>query len=237
MLKRILGSDAVRRVLCWVGAQYVRFVYLTGRWSVVRGEIPAEFWQRNEPFIACFWHGRLLMMPSFWGHHNPPRTLISQHRDGQIIARTAAHLGMQTIAGSTRKGGAGALRAMLRVLRDGACVAIAPDGPRGPRMRASDGIVALARLSGAAILPVAVAANRRKVLNSWDRFIVTWPFARGGVVWGEPIRVARDADAAQQEAARAQVEAALNAITAEADELAGVAPIEPAPQPTGETAS
>jgi len=231
--KRILGSDAVRRVLCWLGAQYIRFVYATGRWTVLRGDIPRAFWDRGEPFILCFWHGRLLMMPYCWNRRVDIHMLISQHRDGQIIARTVGHFGIRTIAGSTQRGGAGALRAMLKVLQAGECVGITPDGPRGPRMRASDGIVSVARLAGVPIVPATFAVDRRHVLGSWDRFVVAWPFARGVLAWGEPIHVTRDADV---EAARARVEEALNVLTAEADALVGAAPVEPAP-PGGEGAA
>ncbi|WP_316978416.1 lysophospholipid acyltransferase family protein [Shumkonia mesophila] len=234
--KRILGSDAVRRMLCWLGAQYIRFVHATGRWSVVRGDVPQALWERGEPFILCFWHGRLLMMPYCWNRRVAIHMLISQHRDGQIIARTVGHFGIHAIAGSSKRGGAGALRAMLKALQAGECVGITPDGPRGPRMRASDGIVSVARLAGVPVVPATFAVDRRKVLGSWDRFVVAWPFARGVLVWGEPITVERDADDAAIEAARARVETALNAITAEADGLVGASPIEPAPTGTEEAA-
>lgn len=227
--KRILGSDAVRRVLCWLGAQYIRFVHATGRWSVVRGDIPQALWERGEPFILCFWHGRLLMMPYCWNRRVDIHMLISQHRDGQIIARTVGHFGIRTIAGSTQRGGAGALRAMLKALQAGECVGITPDGPRGPRMRASDGIISVARLAGVPIVPATFAVDRRKVLGSWDRFVIAWPFARGVLAWGEPIHVTRDADEAAVEVARARVEEALNVLTAEVDALVGAAPVEPAP--------
>ena len=95
-------------------------------------------------------------------------------------------------------------------------------------MRASDGIVRLARVSGVPILPATFGAHRRKVLPSWDRFVIPWPFTRGVLVWGEPITVARDADDAAVERARVQVEDALNALTEEADRLVGQSPIEPA---------
>jgi len=229
VVKRILKSDPVRNALCWLGAKYIRLAYLTGRWTILGQEIPQAFGDRNEPFIVCFWHGRLLLAPCFWPLPVMAKVLVSRHRDGQLIARAAGYLGVETIAGSTRRGGAEALRAMLRVLRDGVCVAITPDGPRGPRMRAAAGVVALARLSGAAILPGTISARRSRFLGSWDRFMLVWPFSRGHVIWGEPIRVPRDADEAQQEAARLEVENALNALTAEADRLTGVDPVEPAP--------
>ncbi|MBD3666551.1 MAG: lysophospholipid acyltransferase family protein, partial [Kangiella sp.] len=149
-------------------------------------------------------------------------------RDGQIIARTVGHFGIKTVAGSSSKGGAQALRAMVKALKAGDCVGITPDGPRGPRMRATDGIVNLARLAGVPIIPATFGATRGRVLGSWDRFLVAWPFGRGVIVWGDPITVARDADADALAAARAEVEESLNAITAEADRLTGRVPVEPA---------
>lgn len=228
LLKALSRSDAVRRPLCWVGAQYIRLVRVTGRWDSVGAELPAQFWDGGKPFILAFWHGRILMMPYSWRRSQPIRMLISGHRDGQIIARTVSHFGIDTVEGSSSKGGSAALRSMLKALKDGVCVGITPDGPRGPRMRASEGIVQVARLSGATVIPCTFSAARRKVLGSWDRFIVAWPFTRGVFVWGAPITVDRDADANTQEAARLAIEDALNAITRDADARMGHAPLQPA---------
>ena len=227
-LKKILASGPVRRGLCWLGALYIRYIFFTGRWTTIRGHIPEAFWRAGRPFILAFWHGRLLMMPHCWDPKATIHMLISQHRDGQIIAHTVGHFGIKTVAGSTSRGGAGALRAMLRALGAGECVGITPDGPRGPRMRASDGIVTVARMSGAPIIPATFAVSRRRVLGTWDGFVVALPFGRGVIAWGEPITVARDADAKALEADRRQVEDGLNAITAEADRLSGHDPVEPA---------
>jgi lysophospholipid acyltransferase (LPLAT)-like uncharacterized protein len=231
MLKRILKSDGLRRALCWLGSLYIRFAHATGRWQVVGGEAARDHWQRGKPFILCFWHGRLLMMPYCWPRSRTIHMLISQHRDGQIIARTVGHFGIKTVAGSSSKGGAQALRAMVKALKAGDCVGITPDGPRGPRMRASDGIVSLARLAGVPIIPATFGAARGRVLGSWDRFLIAWPFGRGVIVWGDPIDVPRDAGAEDLETARLRVEAALNGITAEADRLTGRDPVAPADAP------
>ena len=145
-LKTVLGNDGVRRLLCWLGALYIRFVYATNRWRWVRGDTVEGYWRDDTPFIVAFWHGRLLLMPCFWPPAKPVHMLISQHRDGQLIARTIGHFGVPTIAGSTRRGGAGALRALIKAIRAGGSIGITPDGPRGPRMRVGDGIVTLARM-------------------------------------------------------------------------------------------
>jgi len=229
-LRKVLRSDAMQRALCALAALYIRLAHATGRWRTVGGEIPRRFWDQGRPFILCFWHGRLLMMPYCWRTRVPIHMLISRHRDGQIIARTVAHFGIATIAGSTSRGGGAALRALVRALRGGNCIGITPDGPQGPRMRASIGIAQTARLSGAAVIPAAFSCAPRRVMGSWDRFVLAPPFARGAFVWGAPIEVASDADDHEIERARLAIEAGLNAVTAEADRICGQSPIAPAPE-------
>ena len=225
LLKPVLRNDRVRGVICVLAALYIRFVHATSRWQVAGAEHASALWDRDAPFIVAFWHGRLMLMPYCWRRDKPIEMLISQHADGQLIARTIGHFGFGAIAGSTSRGGSSALRAMLRGLKQGGHVGITPDGPRGPRMRAGGGIGDVARLAGVPILPVAFATSRRVVLGSWDRFILALPFSRGVYVWGEPIEVARGDDSA---AAQKRIEDRLNAVTAEADRLVGQAVIEPA---------
>jgi lysophospholipid acyltransferase (LPLAT)-like uncharacterized protein len=226
-LKRILQSDGAQRFLCALAALYIRLAHATGRWRTVNGEIPRLLWEKGEPFILAFWHGRLLMMPYCWNPLIPIHMLISQHRDGQIIARTVAHFGISTIAGSSSKGGGAALRALVRAIKDGACVGITPDGPRGPRMRSSMGIAQVARLSGVKVVPAAFSCAPRRLMSSWDRFVVAPPFASGVFVWGNPIEVPRGADEAAVERARRAIEAGLNSVSAEADRICGVVPVAP----------
>lgn len=233
--KTFLRRDGVRRALCWVGAQYIRLAFATGRWMTINGETPRRLWDADRPFVLCFWHGRILMMPYSWDLSKAIHMLISQHPDGQLIAHTVAHFGIKTAAGSSRRGGAGALRAMVRALKAGEWVGITPDGPRGPRMRASDGAIHVARMAGVPLVPAAFGARRRKILGSWDRFVIAWPFGGGVFVWGDPIQVPRDADDAAVEAARQRLEDSLNAVTAEADRLCGQASVEPAPPGTPRT--
>ena len=228
-IKRVLSFEAVRRILSWLGAYYIRLVYLTGRWTVMGGETPRRFWDRGQPFILAFWHSRIMMLPYCWNPGTAMHLLISQHRDGRLIARIVGTFGIGTVAGSTTHGGRAALRALVKALKAGDCVGITPDGPRGPPMRAGGGIVGIARLSGAPIIPVTYSTNRKRILSTWDRFLVAWPFARGVLVWGDPIHVRRDADETALESARRQVEDALNAITEEAERLCGGEAVEPMP--------
>lgn len=232
--KKILRSDAVMAAACFIGALYIRLVRWSGRWHIEGEEIPESFRRAGKPFILSFWHGRILMMPYCWRRTDLTNMLISGHRDGRLISQTVKYFGIDTVVGSATKGGAQATRRLIKLLRQGGVVGITPDGPRGPRMRVSEGTIALARLSGAPIVPTTYSARRRRVIGSWDRFIVALPFSRGVFLWGDPIHVPRDADAAMLEAKRLEVERAMNALTARADELMGQPRIEPAdPQAAG----
>lgn len=229
MIKRLLKSDGVRAFACWLGAQYVRLVWYTGRWTVENDTLPRRMWAEGKPFILSFWHGNLLMMPYCWDRSKKMHMLISQHRDGQIIARLIGHFGLRAAAGSSSKGGAGALRQMLKALKAGEYVGITPDGPRGPRMRASDGIVSMARLAGVPILPCAYSSRGRRQLRSWDRFQVALPFSSGVILWGEPIMVDPGLDAAGIEAKRLEIETAMTALAHQAEARMGHSPTEPEP--------
>ena len=229
-LKRVLRRDGARRFLCWLVSLYIRFVWLTGAWTTDGAAIPAAFHARKQPFILAFWHGRLLMMPCAWPRRVPIHMLISGHRDGRIIADAVSHFGIESIAGSTTSGGSAALRAMVRHLKNGECVGITPDGPDGPAMCASSGIVTMARLAGAPIVPLAYATGRRRILETWDRFHLPLPFTRGVFIWDEPINVPAELDEAGIERYRALVERRLNGVTTEADRRVGRERVSPGTQ-------
>jgi lysophospholipid acyltransferase (LPLAT)-like uncharacterized protein len=227
LFKRLARSETARTTLCWIAAQYMRVLYLTGRWRIEGGDIPGRFWDENRPFILAFWHGRLLMMPFCWRRDRRMHMLTSQHRDGELIARTIAHFDIGTVRGSSNRGGAAALRGMVKALRRNEYVGVTPDGPHGPRMRATDGVVTVARLAGVPIIPATYSATRRRVLRSWDRFILPMPFARGVILWGEPLQVPADADEAGLEAFRLRLEDTLTALSDEADRRCGQPAIPP----------
>ena len=234
--RRIRKSETLRNAGCWILAQYIWIAWRTGRWEIRNAGHAERLWREGKPFIISFWHGRMLILPAMWPTTSKIQMLISMHRDGELIARAIGYFGHGTVRGSAAKpgsnkdrGGAAALRGMLKTLKAGGYVGITPDGPRGPRMRATDGIVTVARVSGVPILPCSFSARSRIVFSTWDRFVLPLPFSRGVIVWGEPIFVARDAEGPALEAARLAVEAGLTAVTNEADEIMGVATIEPEP--------
>lgn len=236
LLKRLLRTKIGQEVASRLLAALVWGLARTIRWKTINPEIADTAFQNEKPIIGAFWHNRIMLMTEIWNSDRPFAMLQSKHADGRLIARTIDHLGIKDIIGSAGKGKGGgqALRSMLRALQSGTSVGITPDGPRGPRMRSSGGVIALARMSGAPIYPVTWNVSRRWVLGNWDRFIIALPFSRGVYVWGEPIHVPRDADDAQMEALRVELETRLNRLCAEADMALGTEPIMPA-DPASET--
>jgi hypothetical protein len=220
-LRQFVRSDRLRRVLCYSIHLYIRLVYATNRWSIDGAEHPRRLREAGRPFILAFWHGRLMMIPMAWQRLAPIRMLISAHRDGRIIADAVAHFGVQTVTGSTRRGGSAALRTMVKALAAGDCVGITPDGPAGPAMVASAGIVNVARLARVPIVPVTFATSRRRMLKSWDRMQIALPFGRGVFIWGEPIEVGTNLDEAGIERARQLIEARMLDMAAEAEARVG----------------
>lgn len=221
LVKRLGRLENVHQALCWSIAQYIRFIHVTNRWQVEGATHADRLHQANRPYIGAFWHGRLLMMPFGWPRQTPLAMLISSHPDGRMISDAVRRLGVDIIPGSTNRGANEAVRNLVRAVKKGSCIGITPDGPDGPAMTASPGIVQVARITGAPIAPITYATSRRVILKTWDRFHLPLPFGRGVFLIGEPIEVPHDADATRAEALRALVEARLRNLTAEADRRMG----------------
>lgn len=136
--------------------------------------------------VLAFFHGH--QMALLGAERRRTAVLVSRSADGEVQAAVMRRLGFSVARGSSSRGGASGLRAMVRRLEKGDDAAFAVDGPRGPRGVAKSGVFVAARAIGAAILPVASAAERAIVLaKAWDRFEIPWPFSRVAVVVGAPL--------------------------------------------------
>lgn len=229
-LKRLLQSSAAQRALAAAIMAYLRLVYLTGRWRNEGHDRAEAALASGRPVLVALWHNRIAMMPYAWPNRRGAiRMLISGHRDGRLVGLSLGLFGMRSVAFRGKAGeGARATRALVKDMKAGMIGGMTPDGPRGPRMLAKPGVCDIARLADAVVLPVSYACSRRKVMASWDRFVVPLPFARGLILWGEPIDLRGARDARAKEARRRTIEAAITALGDEADRRMGVAPIPPA---------
>ncbi len=180
------NGSAPRRTI-WlvrVGALLIRLLGASWRVRRINGERFDAALTSGAPVVFTLWHGQ--MLPLLYQHrHQAVFVLISEHSDGEIIARIAERLGFRTIRGSTSRGASRALIALARILRAGHAVAITPDGPRGPARSFAAGALAAAQRAGAMIMPVGVGASSAWHLKSWDRFMVPKPFSRVTLAYGE----------------------------------------------------
>ncbi len=180
-------------------------------------EVPQAIKASGGQYVMAFWHGTLLLM--VFAYVGGKLTfLVSWHRDGELITRIIKHFGPVPTRGSSTRGGIRAMHGLLKKVKEGYDVAFTPDGPRGPARRAQEGVVQMARLSGLPIVPVGMAARRRKIMGSWDGFIVPMPFTRVVFAYGDPVPVPRDLDEEGVDRARAAVEEALQGAMKRAQE-------------------
>jgi lysophospholipid acyltransferase (LPLAT)-like uncharacterized protein len=169
------------------------------------------------PFILAFWHRHLVLMRYAYRGRRM-HVLVSQSWDGELTSRPLERLGIDTVRGSSSRGGALGLCDALRKARDGSDLAFTPDGPRGPLRVVQPGVVVAAGLTGLPVFPVAIAADRAKLLRSWDRMLLPLPGARVEVVFGEALGFAR---AEPVDSGVERLAAALHATEARAEGFAG----------------
>ncbi len=218
-LKKILRSSATQTVLARVGYFYLWSVFKTTRWTYIGLEHLEQLIKTDTPFIAAFWHGRLAMLPFLWQWNKPFYMLLSEHGDGRFIAKVVNHHNIKSIYGSSTRGGAHAAFSCIKELKQGHSMGITPDGPKGPRHELSEGLIHIARLSGAPILPTSYALKGHRFLKTWDRFLVPLPFTQGVFVIGEPIHIANARNDSAMSESNSRLTQALLAVEMEADRI------------------
>ena len=163
------------------------------------------------PIYTC-WHDRVFLSTYFFRCRGIV-VMTSQSLDGEYIARFIQRFGYGAVRGSSTRGGVGALVEMIRLVRAGRPTGFLIDGPKGPRHVAKMGAVLLAKKTGQPILPFSVNASRFREIPSWDRFQIPLPFTRATVRIHPPIRVAADADEAEVERKRDELQQALDSVS------------------------
>jgi lysophospholipid acyltransferase (LPLAT)-like uncharacterized protein len=155
--------------------------------------------KQQGPLIFSIWHNRLAFSMTFWKYGREGRkaaglaALISASKDGALLARTLEHFHVQAARGSSSRRGSQALLELTSYIEEGFHVAITPDGPRGPKYQIQEGIISLAQLTAAPIVPVGAIARRKYSLKSWDSFQIPLPFTRCDLYFARPICVPRNA--------------------------------------------
>jgi len=202
-------------LISWAGWLILQVIGKTARFTVRAPAAVQALWRDRQPIVYAFWH-RYQLLLAYVHRGQGVCVLVSRSKDGELIARPLERLGYNTARGSSTRGGASALRELLRHLEEGHSVAFTPDGPRGPLDSVQPGVVAAAQTSGRPVVPVVWAGGPAKALRSWDRFLIPLPFGRFHVVYGEPLRLAPDETDGEEKIRRA-----LNETVRRAEEAAG----------------
>jgi len=188
----------------------------------------------GRPVLHAIWHQRMVA-GIFRFPYRGVVTMASRSKDGDVIAGFLSWWGYRAVRGSSSRGGGEALAEMVDALQGTTrWAALTPDGPRGPARRCKTGILRLAEAVDAPIMPVGASSTRPRFLRSWDRYLVPMPFSRCAVVFGQGLR---RAEGESDEAFLSRIDAAIDAMTDEADRLCGVvgAPRERGPKAPAET--
>ncbi|MDR0746417.1 MAG: lysophospholipid acyltransferase family protein [Helicobacteraceae bacterium] len=183
-----LRNRWVIAIIGWIGYLYVRLIYLLNykKHSGIKRLDP------DKPYIVVFWHEYILLSAFCWRRLRKNKkdrrvfAMISEHNDGEYIARIVKHLGIGATRGSSTRGGVKALLAAIGELKKGNDAAFTPDGPRGPRRSIAEGVIMAAKKSGAEIVPICFKASRSYRLKSWDRFVIPKPFGTITLCAGKP---------------------------------------------------
>ena len=211
--------NAIQRLAIALGPTLLLMLYATWRVREINGDGWRRLRAERRPFIFALWHGQLL--PLVVRHRSQGvKILISEHRDGEVIARIAERLGLASIRGSSSRGAARALLAMVDALIGGSTLAVTPDGPRGPARSFASGTVVAAQRAGAPIVSIGVAVSRAWRLRSWDAFMIPRPFARVVISYSDPMFVAAP-DARAAAAQTGIYEGALNEQVSRAESALG----------------
>ncbi len=173
LLKKISRALALI-IVPLIGSLLIRLLYLTNKKKFHSPETIG-----NEPIIMACWHGELLMIPyAYIRFRKVPhvKLMISEHFDGNLIAKTLEFFKFGTLRGSSTRGGARVLIQSIKELKNGYDLGITPDGPKGPRHEVSDGIIIMAQKTKVKIVLVEIKPTKYWQLKSWDKFVIPKPF-------------------------------------------------------------
>ncbi|MBN1223653.1 MAG: lysophospholipid acyltransferase family protein [Candidatus Aminicenantes bacterium] len=184
--------------------------------TVVGEEAYKELRSRNKPVIILVWHGRIFLPPYFFRKRGVA-ALISPSGDGEFMARIISGWRYKIFRGSGSHSIVKAWALMKKELEEGGELIIVPDGPKGPNRTMKSGALKLAQQTGAVLVPFTFSASKKKVLESWDKFLLFYPFGRVVVFLGEPIPVASDLSEEDLEKERQRIEQVLLMLDRKAD--------------------
>ena len=183
-----------------IGQQFVGFIfyYISNliarsiRWEYYEQSKKSTIFNNQNKYIFCCWHNKLFLGPHLLPRNRVINALQSSHSDGMITSLAFKYLGINVILGSSKRGGMLAFRKMVKRLQSGESIAITPDGPKGPKEQVKEGIIKLAQITNTPIIPLVWTTKKYKTINSWDNFVLPYPFSKGMYCFGKPIKIKKN---------------------------------------------
>lgn len=220
MIKEKLKTFLYHHVLPHGGLLLLRLITSTYRPKLLDTKYEDQFLDKGKGVIYASWHQRFLPGANIFSKRKPIAIMISQSRDGELVARIAQILGWLPIRGSSSRGGPAALKQLKKLGMQGYKIGHIVDGPRGPFGVIKPGLIRMAQFTGLPIIPVIISAQNKWVFEkSWDRFMVPKPFSRIIFRFCEPIDVPRKLDKDQFEQERKKVENTMKALYEDTDKI------------------
>ena len=186
--KKLLKNFFVQNILGFLTFLYIRAVNFTSSIQFENESIPNKFWNNDKPFILAFWHSQLMMIGFSWKKNKNVNILASSHSDGRFGSIVGKYFNLNNIQ-TSKKNKNISLKIIFKLLKDNNYIGITPDGPRGHKEIASEGIIKIAKTSKIPIIPIGFWSSKNFKLKSWDSFLITLPFSKCSFVWNDPLEI------------------------------------------------
>ena len=218
-MKRSLLFFIYRYLIPYGGLLLVKVLAATYRIKLYDPENEKNVLDAHKSLVYASWHQRFFPGITFFSSRQPIAIMISQSRDGEMVARVVDILGWCSVRGSSTRGGITALRKLKDLARAGYKIGHIVDGPKGPFGVVKPGLLRIAQVAGKPIVPTITSAQKKWVFNSWDRFMVPKPFTRVIIRFGEAIGVSAELDGEAFEQKRRFIEQRMQDLYADTDSI------------------
>lgn len=213
ILKRFSKTKYGQKSIGFLFYLITKFICFSIRWKCYDEDQKSNVINNKDQYIFCCWHNRLFLGPHLLPRNRIINALQSSHSDGMITSIAFKYLGMNVILGSSMKGGMQAFRKMVKCIKNGESIAITPDGPKGPKETVKEGVIKLAQITGIPIVPLVWSTKKFKLIDSWDNFVIPFPFSKGIYTFGKPIYVDKKISENNFEILRLEVESEIKRLT------------------------
>ena len=158
--------------------------------------------------LFCAWHQQFFSAIRHFQNYKVfnPCIMISQSKDGEIVAGVAKRSGWYPVRGSSSRGGREALEYMVAKFKETKLAGHIVDGPKGPSGCVKAGVIRLAHVANAVVVPFYVSAENGWYFNSWDKFLLPKPFSKVVLRFGKMIKFDKVKDKESFENQRKQLE-------------------------------